>query len=245
MRRFLKKIGRSLKGALGKGSQPRAGMAAEAMKGGFDPSKIIGGPISRGNVGKAIAGKVGPKDIDSSQRDKKTGAIRLGAAEAKPKAGLGGGGLGGNFKGILGKVAAAAAAKKAGAAEAKPKAGLGSGIGAVGKTLGGGTKSQAQKDKEEELFSAVKGFSKRKLRGFGFESGGAVKKASSKGRGMGAATQGGGAVGGAAKKKGYAMGGMAMKKGYAAGGPAMKKGYAMGGAAMKKGYASGGSARSK
>ena len=70
------------------------------------------------------------------------------------------------------------------------------------------------------------------------------------GRGMGAATQGGGAVAkGSSKKegmkKGYAMGGMAMKKGYAAGGPAMKKGYAMGGAAMKKGYASGGSARGK
>lgn len=209
MKALFRKIGRSLKGALGKGSQPRANISGKSF---------------------------GPKDFDSSQRDKKTGAIRLGAGGIK----LSESGLeklrGGGFKGVVRR--AAAAAQKAGAAEAKPKAG------AVGKTLGGGTKSQAQKDKEEEILSAVKGFSKRKLGGLGFESGGAVK-ASSKGRGMGAATQGGGAVGGAAKKKGYAMGGMAMKKGYAAGGPAMKKGYAMGGAAMKKGYASGGSVRGK
>jgi len=195
-----KKIVRSLKKALGKGkrSQLSAGMAAEAMKGGFDPSKIMGGRSKfRGILGKAIAGKVGPGDIDSSQKDKKTGAIRLGAG------------------GIKLTPEAIARLKKEEEDDMKKKTSTPAGL------------------KRGGMIAAKP-----------FESGGAVK-ASSKGRGMGAATQGGGAVGGAAKKKGYAMGGMAMKKGYAAGGPAMKKGYAMGGAAMKKGYASGGSVRGK
>ena len=186
-----KKIARSLGKILGKRkmSQPSAGMA----------------------------NKVGPGDIDSSQKDKKTGAIRLGAGGLKLSqsglkkfrgSGIRGSGIRGAIKGPFGR----GMFKKIGSAVKQTSAGL----------------------KKDEKMEAKP-----------FESGGAVKKASSKGRGMGAATQGGGAVGGAAKKKGYAMGGMAMKKGYAAGGPAMKKGYAMGGAAMKKGYASGGSVRGK
>ena len=86
---LLKKIGRSLKRALGGGkrSQLSAGMAAEAMKGGFDPSKIMGGrsKISKNPNGLVNLKKASltPKDIDLSQRDKKTGAIRLGAGGIK------------------------------------------------------------------------------------------------------------------------------------------------------------------
>ena len=186
------------------------------------------------SVGKALAGKLGGTGAAKKPTPVGRGIFRgIGSAVAKAReAGkLGETGAakkptpvgGGVFKGggLKSMVRRAIAAKK--------PTPVGGGVfrGSIGSA---GLKKDDEKDEKMDAKP--------------FKSGGTVK-ASSKGRGMGAATQGGGAVGGAAKKKGYAMGGMAMKKGYAAGGPAMKKGYAMGGAAMKKGYASGGSVRGK
>jgi hypothetical protein len=188
-----KKIVRSLKKALGGGSRPKISKLVEGdVKEKFDPSKIMGGRSKFRGVGEAIAGKVGPGDIDSSQKDKKTGAIRLGAG------------------GIKLTPEAIARLKKQEEEDGKKKPSTPAGLKRGGMIAA----------KSFESGGAVKASSKGRGMGAATQGGGAVGGAAKKkGYAMGGmAMKKGYAMGGPAMKKGYAMGGAAMKKGYASGG---------------------------
>ena len=77
----LKKIFRSLKKALGGGSRPRAVDLKIAPKN--LPRPRIG--PQKEDLLSNLAGSFTPEDFDSSQIDKKTGAIRLGAGGIPPR----------------------------------------------------------------------------------------------------------------------------------------------------------------